>query len=145
MICLLLLSMLLSLEPKHEDVTVHVPTSELVRVAQIIARNEGYDISNHKVYYFDTLDTLGKPLLPGYASIGFYINGNIRSSISISETTGQAIDVSTCEIFDYPELRPFQAQMIRLSKAKIKTPEKLAEDAGCSPPRVLSKSNPISK
>jgi hypothetical protein len=127
-----------------ENVTIHIPTSEVVRIAQIIAKNEGYQISNHNLYYFDSLDTQGTPLVRGYTSIGFYINGNIRSTISISEITGQAIDMNTCEIFDYPELKPFQKQMIQLSKAKIKTAQELADDVGCSSPKVLTKSNPIS-
>jgi hypothetical protein len=85
----------------------------------------------------------GKPLLPGYTSIGFYINGNIRSSISISDTTGQAIDLNTCEIFDYPELGPFQEQMMRLSKAKKKTPQELADDAGCGSPKDREEIRPL--
>ena len=79
----------------------------------------------------------GKPLLQGYTSIGFYINGNIRSSISISETTGQAIDMNSCEIFDYPDLRLFQDEMLKLSKARIKTPRDLADDAACTSPKIL--------
>jgi hypothetical protein len=138
----ILLALLLLFAPQTERTIVHIPTSDALRVAQMVARNEGYDIKNHKIYFFDSLDAQEKPLLQGYTSIGFYINGNIRSSISISETTGQAMDMNSCEIFDYPDLRPFQEQMIRLSKARRKTAHELANDAGCSSPKVLNK--PIS-
>ena len=135
----ILLAVLLFSAPQTERIIVHIATSDAVRFAQIVARDEGYDIKNDKRFFVDLLDKQGKPLLRGYTSIGFYINGNIRSSISISETTGQVVDMNSCEIFDYRDLRPFQEQMIRLSKAKLKTAQELAADAGCSPPKVLKR------
>jgi len=123
--------------------TIHITTSDAVKLAQMIARDEGYDIRNDKVYYFDMLPSSAssdvKPLLQGYTSIGFYINVQIRSSISINEQTGQAIDVDTCEVFDYPDLKPFQRMMTGMSKARLKSPQELAHDAGCESPKVLSK------
>jgi hypothetical protein len=141
----ILLALVLFAGHQAKSVFVHITTSDALRVAQIIARNEGYDIRNTKLYYFDSLDLQGRRLVEGYASIGFYINGNVRSGISISETTGQALDMTTCEIFDYPELRPFQEQIIRLSKARRKTPQELADEVGCDPPRVLTKPVPYAK
>jgi hypothetical protein len=138
----LALAMLLLSAPQAKPELIHIMTSDALKVAEIIARNEGYDIRDTKLYSFDSLDLQGRRLLEGYTSIGFYINGNVRSGISISETTGQALDMTTCEIFDYPELRPFQEQIMRLSKAKRKTPRELADDVGCGRPRVLTK--PIS-
>lgn len=138
------LALLLLTAAQPERAIVHIPTSDALKVAQVIARNEGYDIEDTKLYYFDSLDSQGR-LLEGYTSIGFYINGNARSAISISETTGQALDMDSCEIFDYPELRAFQEQILRLSKAKRKTPQELADDAGCDPPIVLTKPVPPTK
>lgn len=127
-----------------QPVTVHIPTSDAVDFARMIARDEGYDIQDTEVYYFDSLETRdGRPLLKGYTSVGFYINGNIRSSISISETTGQAFDMNSCEIFGYANLRPFQERILRLSKAVRKTTQELADDAGCSSPKLLEK--PVSR
>lgn len=126
-----------------QSVIVHITTSDAVDLARMIASDEGYDIQNTEVYYFDSLKTRdGKPLLKGYTSVGFYIRGNIRSSISISETTGQAFDMNSCEVFDYPDLKPFQERIAHLSKTKRKTAQELADDAGCSSPKVLT--NPIS-
>lgn len=138
------LAMLLLSAPQAKPEPVHITTSDALRVAQIIARNEGYDIRDTRLYSFDTLDS-GHRFIEGYTSIGFYINGNVRSGISISETTGQALDMTTCEIFDYPELRSFQEQILRLSKAKRQTPQELADDVGCDPPRLLTKPVPLSK
>ena len=131
-------------QAKAKAITVYIPASDALMVAQIVARNEGYDIRNTKMYSFDTLDCPA-PLVEGYRSIGFYINGNVRSGISISETTGQAFDMTTCEIFDYPELRPFQKDIMRLTKVKRKTPQELADDVGCGRPRVLTRPVPLSK
>jgi hypothetical protein len=135
----ILLIHLLLLAFQAQSVAVHIATSDAVDVARMIAKDEGYDVRDTKVYYFDLLQTQdGKPLLSGYTSVGFYINGNIRSSISISETTGQAVDMNSCEVFDYPDLRPFQERIVQLSKARRKTALELADDAGCSSPKVLT-------
>jgi hypothetical protein len=136
---ILLVLLLLPASPT-QSVIVHIPTSDVVDLARMIARDEGYDVRDTKVYYFDLLETQdGKPLLSGYTSVGFYINGNIRSSISLSETTGQAVDMNSCEVFDYPDLKPFQERIIHLTKAKRKTAQELANEAGCSSPKVLNK------
>jgi hypothetical protein len=134
---LIFLALFLS-APQTKHVVVHITTSDAVEFAQMVARDDGYDIKNDKVYFFDSLDANGKYLLRGYTSIGFYIKGNIRSSISISETTGQAVDMNSCEIFDYPDLTPFQEQILRLSKAKRKTARELANEVGCASPKVLT-------
>ena len=137
------LVLLLFAVPPDPSVVVHIPTSDAVDLARMIAKDEGYDVGDTKVYYFDLLITRdGQPLLKGYTSLGFYINGNIRSTISISETTGQAVDMNSCEVFDYPDLKPFQEQMMHLSKAKMKTAKELADEAGCASPEVLTKPVP---
>src|SRR5664280_917029 len=55
----------------------------------------------------------------------------------------QVMDFNTCEVFDYPDLRPFQAQVMRLNKERPKTAEELAGDAGCGSPKVLTKPVPL--
>lgn len=121
-------------------VLVHITTSDAIDLARKIARDEGYDVTKTNIYSFDLLITPeGKPFLEGYTSIGFDINGNPRNLIAISDKTGQAIDYNTCEIFDYPDLISFQERMTHLSKAKRKTAQELAKDAGCDSPKVLNK------
>jgi hypothetical protein len=81
-------------------------------------------------------------LVPGYTVIGFYINGRIANTIAVSRETGQAMDMNGCEIFDYPDLRSFQRQILSITKAKRKSPQQMARDAGCDHPEVLT--NPVS-
>ena len=126
-----------------ERIIVHITSSDAIDFARMIARDEGYDVTKTSIYSFDLLTAPGgKPFLEGYTAISFDVAGNPRNLIAINNSTGQAIDYDTCEIFDYPDLRPFQERMVRLSKVKKKTVEELAGDAGCSSPKVLTK--PIS-
>jgi hypothetical protein len=135
-----LLTLLLLPLAQSQPVIVHITTSDAIDLARMIARDEGYDVTKTSIYTFDLLITSeGKPFIQGYTSVGFDIKGNPRNLIAISDRTGQAIDYNTCEIFDYPDLRPFQERMTRLSKAKRKTAQELADDAGCSSPKVLNK------
>ena len=125
-----------------QTVTVHITTSDAIDFARMIARDEGYDVTKTSVYSFDLLSgSGGQPFLQGYTTISFQINANPRNLIAINNNTGQAIDYNTCEIFDYPDLKPFQERIIHLSKAKRKAAEELADDAGCSSPKVLT--NPV--
>jgi hypothetical protein len=136
-----LLFRLISQLAAKDKITVHIPTSQLISIAQKVARDEGYDIQNEDVYYFDLLTTAdGKPRIEGYTSVGFYINGIIRSGISINETTGQVLDATTCEFFDYLDLKPFSEKMLRLTKSKLLSPEELAKDVGCKSLTVLNQS-----
>jgi hypothetical protein len=134
------LGLLTFIAPQIQSTIMHITTSDAIDLAKIIARDEGYDVTNTRVYYFDLLITSKrKPLLQGYTSIGFYINGNIRSTVSINNGTGQSIDYNTCEVFEYSDVKPFQEQTTRLSKGTKKTPQQLADDAGCGSPKVLMK------
>lgn len=132
------LAAMLLLQPHPGKIIMHITTSDAVDFARLVAADEGYDVADSNTYYFDLLGLDGRRPLKGYVSIGFYVGGSIRSSISISETTGQAIDMNSCEIFDYPNLLPFQERMMRLSKAKRKTARELADEAGCESPTVLN-------
>ena len=138
----LALAVLVAATPEQK--TVSIPTSDVVKIAKIIARNEGYDVRHDTVYYFDVPHTEGGvEMLPGYVSIIFYINEHTRNLFSISESTGQVVDMFSCEVFDYPELRRFQQQIMRITKAKRKTPAELAKDADCEHPILVTKPLPI--
>jgi hypothetical protein len=135
-----LLFLLMLPAARSRPVRVHITTSDAIDLARMIAHDEGYDVTKTTVYSFDLLTApKSKPFQKGYTSIGFDINGNPRNLILISGTTGQAIDYNTCEIFDYPDLRPFKERIMHLSKAEGKAPQELADDVGCSSPRVLTK------
>ena len=136
-----LIALLLVALAQAQTVTVHIATSDAIDFARMIARDEGYDVKKTTVYTFDLLSGPGgQPFHQGYTAIGFDINGDPRNLIVINNNTGQAIDYNTCEIFDYPDLKPFQERIMHLSKAKKKTAQELADDVGCSSPKVLTKS-----
>ena len=134
----------LSQQADNTSVAMHITTSDAVDIARTIARDEGYDVTKTSTYWFDALTTSdGKPFLQGYTSIGFNINSQPRNLISINEKTGQTIDPNTCEVFDYPDLRSFQNRILRLTGAKKKTAQELANEVGCGSPKVLTK--PVSQ
>ncbi|HEU4415206.1 MAG TPA: hypothetical protein VFT65_10530 [Candidatus Angelobacter sp.] len=111
---------------------VFIPTSEALQVAQRVARDQGYSISNRKVYYFELMLTPdGKPTYPGYVTFGFYGNSNPLNTIAISETTGQVIDPMICVVFEYPDLKPFQEGIQRASQTRRLPLKELMENIGC--------------
>lgn len=136
----ILLALLMLTATDYARVRVHITTADAIDLARKIAHDEGYDVNKTTVYSFDLLTAAdGKPFQPGYTSVGFDINGNPRNLILINDSTGQAIDYNSCEIFDYPNLRSFQKRLMRLSNSRRKTPSELAKDIGCDAPKVLSK------
>ena len=123
-----------------------IPTSDAIDIARIIAKNEGYDIKNSQINYFELIaGHEGKPFVEGYTTIAFYISGNSRNLIAINNITGQAIDYNTCEVFDYPDLYSFQETLLLNNKTKKKSPQELARDMGCGPPVIRNKPIPIVK
>ena len=119
---------------------VHIETSSAIDYARMIARDEGYEVSRTSLYTFDLLTgSDGKPFHPGFTAIGFFVDVRPANLILVSNVTGQAIDFNTCEVFDYPDLKPFQEQILRITKATRKTPQELADEIGCSPPKVLKR------
>lgn len=128
----------------HHQTSVYIETSDMVDVARIIAHDEGFDVSNHDVYTFDMGPSPDNMVL-GYTAIAFFINGSIANTIIVSKTTGQAMDMNDCEIFDYPDLKPFQDQIMRITRAKRKTPQQMARDAECENPQVRTKPIPVTR
>ena len=128
----------------YHQTSVDIETSDMVDVARVIAHDEGFDVGNHHVYTFEMGPSPDNMVL-GYTAIAFFINGSIANTIIISKTTGQAMDMNGCEIFDYPDLKPFQDEIMRITKAKRKTPQQMAKDAECENPQVLAKPIPVTK
>ena len=128
----------------YHQIFVHIETSDMVDVARTIAHDEGFDVSNHDVYTFEVGSSPDNMVL-GYTAIAFFINGSIANTIIISKTTGQAMDMNGCEIFDYPDLKSFQDEIMRITKAKRKTPHEMARDADSENPQVLTKPVPITR
>jgi hypothetical protein len=125
-----------SLQPGRK---VFIPTSVALEVAQKVATNNGFAISN-KLYFFDLETTKdGKPALPGYITFGFFGNSNPLLEISINESTGQIVDSVRCLIFEYPDLKRFQEDLRRETGARPISNDELATSIGCDSFQVLSR------
>jgi hypothetical protein len=76
-----------------------IPTSDAIDVAQSVAKGEGYSLADRRKFFFDLmLDKNGRPLFPGYITVGFYWNSDTVSAISINESTGQVLDINQCVV-----------------------------------------------
>lgn len=123
---------------------VYIHMSSAIDYARRIAHDEGYDVENTNLYTFDPLSgPRGTPFKHGYTAIGFDIDLHPRNLILINNSTGQAIDFNTCEVFDYPDLRQFQHQITKITGVGRKTPAELAKSVGCSSPKVLTQPTPV--
>jgi hypothetical protein len=111
-------------------VTVHLPTSAAIDVARLLARDLGYPIDKYpKRYFFDQVTGGdGKPLTFGYVAISFWSGAQPINHFEINESTGQIVDDVACEVFDFPNLKPFQHEQQGLSGARPETIEELLGD-----------------
>jgi hypothetical protein len=130
MISAMLAALLLLQIQQPPPVSVHMPTSEVVDVARMLAKDLGYQLDRYpKLYSFDLLSTGGGHA--GYISIGFYASGHPIHYFDINETTGQVVDSMTCKAFDFPDLRVFQDTHQRLSGSRPRATEELMGDINC--------------
>jgi hypothetical protein len=116
-----------------------IPTSDAIDVAEKVAKGEGYSLADRRMFFFDLmLDKSGKPLFPGYVTVGFYWNNDVVSAISISESTGQVLDIDRCVVFDYPSLRTFGRDVRRGTGLPPLSMDELSKKVGCESLKRLS-------
>lgn len=116
-----------------------IPTSDVVDVAEKVAKGEGYSLADRTKYFFDLMqDKAGNPPFPGYITIGFYWNSDIVSAISINEETGQVLDINKCTIFDYPALQIYAREVQLATGASPLSIAELSKQAGCDSLKKLS-------
>jgi hypothetical protein len=128
------LALFLFTTPKEKP-RPHIPASELAAIAKQIATDEGWPI-DQKAYTFD-------PMLPtvddGFDSIGLYRDGHLVRMYSVDRTTGDMVDfMRGCDVFQFEDLKPFQAKIKNKSHARSLTTEQLAAKAGCPKLTVVS-------
>jgi hypothetical protein len=112
---------------------VHFPTSDAIDIARKVARDLAYPIDRYpNLYFFDVVTTEGgKPLIAGYTAISFWSAAHPMQHFEINERTGQVVDATICEVFDFPDLRIFQRARQQLTRARPSTTEELANEIGC--------------
>lgn len=116
------------LAPPQEKPRPHLPAAQVASIAKQIATEEGWPI-DQKGYTFD-------PMTPteddGFDSIGLYKDAHLVRMYSINRTTGDIVDfMRGCDVFQFPDLKPFQAQIRSATHSPGLTPEQLAAKAGC--------------
>ena len=116
-----------------------IPTSEVVRIATMAARDEGFVVGNSGTYLDELRTADGKEPIPGYTSIGLYKQGHIVRSYSIRVETGDVLDATACKLFRYPDLLKFKRSIMGSFGTKDATDERLASEVGCAALTVLPK------
>jgi hypothetical protein len=126
---------LLALAAPQEKPGPHLPATQLADIAKKIATEEGWPISE-KGYTFD-------PMTPteddGFDSIGLYRNSHLVRMYSVDRTTGDIVDfMRGCDVFQFEDIRPFQAEIKKKTHAHSVTTEQLAAKAGCPKLNVIN-------
>jgi hypothetical protein len=127
---LILIAALLGATSTSQQRRYFIPTSQVVRVASMAARDEGYDPYATGMY-LDELRNDGKEPIEGYTSIALYKNGQIVSSYSIRLATGDVVDPTACKLFRYPDLVKFKKETLREFGSKEASIDVIAGEVGC--------------
>jgi hypothetical protein len=119
------------------NVTRFLPTSELVRVASMAARDEGYNVEAQGIYLDELRTANCRPPLPGYDSIALYFNDHPVRTYSIRVDTGDVLDENACVVFRYPNLIKFRNETLKGAGTKPVSLETMAAEVGCEKLEVL--------
>jgi hypothetical protein len=127
-----------SFSSSKQKVNVFLPTSSVLHLAEMAAKDEGFPINNEKLFFFDLITGKeGKELVPGYISIGFYGNDHPIHTYSINKKTAQIVDAVHCEVFLFKDVAAFAEEMQSESGQQPLTFEKLADEVGCDELTVI--------
>ena len=122
-----ILALLLFAAPQEKP-RPHLPASQVNDIATILAHDEGWPLSDPDY----TLDPMKPDVDDGFDSIGVYKKAHLVRMYSINRTTGDIVDfMRGCDVFQFPDLKPFQAQIRSATHSPGLTPEQLAAKAGC--------------
>ena len=114
------------------DSMMVISTSEAVDLARQVGRDQGIDVNDRKHVTLDLLATKdGKPLLPGYITLGIYRDLELLSEVSINERTGQLVDSENCVIYEYPNILYIQREYTASTGVKPLTIAELSSEIGC--------------
>ena len=129
--------------PASAQVDRFIPTSGVVRVASMAARDEGYDPDAAGTYLDELRTRDGKEPYPGYASIGLYHNGHMVRSYSIRAETGDVVDPIDCKVFRYPDLLKFKRELMKGFGTKDVSLDAIASEIGCAKLDTVSGRAPV--
>ncbi|WP_250633674.1 hypothetical protein [Pinirhizobacter soli] len=125
--------LLLYAASQNTPAVLELPTSEEMRLTGLVAKHFDIPRKFGRPYYYDLK---GAP--DGYKSVGVYM-GNWANVVDfmIDEQTGQIINPDTCEVYDFPNVRPFKKELQAQYLTHDLTPNELADGVGCENPKVV--------
>ncbi len=116
-----------------------LPTSEIVRVANMVARDEGFKLDADGIYLNELRTAEGKEPIDGYASIGLYQHGHPRRSYAIRVKTGDVVETELCEIFRFPDLLRFRRETMWGFGTREAALDKIAAEVGCRHLKIVTR------
>ena len=106
----------------------HLPASEVVDIATILAHDEGWPMGDPDY----TLDPMKPDVDDGFDSIGVYKKAHLVRMYSIYRNTGQIVDfMRGCQVFRFKDLTNFEQRIRSRTHASPLTDAQLAAKAGC--------------
>lgn len=120
-------------------------TSDIVRVASMAARDEGYDPDRDGTFLNEMRTAHGKEPYPGYASIALYHDGHPVRAYSIRTDTGDVVDATDCKVFRYPNLLEFKRKLLKDFGSKEVSLETIKSEIGCHSLEVVPGKTPARK
>lgn len=118
--------------PVRGDSRMVMSTSEAIDLARKVGRDQGIDVDDRKRVTLDLLVTKdGKPMLPGYITLGIYSDLELLSEVSINEKTGQLVDSESCAVYEYPDILYLQKEYTKSTGVKPLTIAELSSEIGC--------------
>lgn len=115
-----------------------IPTSEVVRIGAMAARDEGYDPDVEGTYLSELRTTDGKEPIPGYTSIGLYVHGHLVRNYAIRIETGDVVDPSVCKVFRYPNLLGYKRKLMKEFGTKDAALDVMGSEVGCDRLEIVS-------
>jgi hypothetical protein len=136
---------LLMMSPMAAQVHHILVTSDVVRVASMTARDEGYDPDADGTFLSELRTANGKEPYPGYSSITLYHNGHPVRSYSIRVETGDVVDATDCKVFRYPDLLEFKRRLLKDFGSKEVSLETIETEIGCERLETVPRRTPTRK
>lgn len=123
--------------PLIAQVQRFLPTSQVVKIAGMAARDEGYNPESSNVFLDNLRRKDGSEPISGYASIGLYKDDHLVQSFSIRIATGDVVDATSCKIFRYPDLLQMAATIVKSFGTSAVSLDTIAFEVGCDHLRVI--------
>ncbi len=125
-------------EAKSQPKVIHfIPTSEVVRVSTMAARDEGYDPLRRGIFLHELRTADCKSPIQGYESISLFENGHPAQTYAIRVETGDVVEPDTCTLFQYPDLMKFREETTTGFKTRPVSPGTIAVEVGCDSLKIV--------